>query len=57
MLGFHCRYAGGTPEARDGELEDVRWFTRAQLADASALLPPPDAIARRLIDEWLQEER
>jgi NAD+ diphosphatase len=53
MLGFHCRYAGGTPETRDGELQDVGWFTRAQLADGSALLPPPHAIARQLIDEWL----
>lgn len=52
MLGFHCRYDGGTPEVRDGELEDVRWFSRAELADGSALLPPPHAIARVLIDEW-----
>jgi NAD+ diphosphatase len=56
MLGFHCRYAGGEPQRRDEELQDVRWFTRADLADGSALLPPPHAIARRLIDEWLQEE-
>jgi NAD+ diphosphatase len=56
MLGFHCRYAGGEPQRRDEELQDVRWFTRAELADGSALLPPPHAIARRLIDEWLEEE-
>ena len=42
----------------DGELEDARWFTRAELTDAAAgrgelLLPPPLAIARRLIDGWL----
>jgi NAD+ diphosphatase len=55
MLGFHCRYAGGEPQRRDEELQDVRWFTRAELADGTALLPPPHAIARRLIDEWLND--
>jgi NAD+ diphosphatase len=55
MLGFHCRYAGGEPQRRDEELQDVRWFSRADLADGSALLPPPHAIARRLIDEWIDE--
>jgi NAD+ diphosphatase len=49
---------GGEPVAADGELDDVRWFTRAELVDAAAergayLLPPPLAIARRLIDGWL----
>jgi NAD+ diphosphatase len=53
MVGFHCRYDGGEAVVRDGELEDVRWFTRGQLADGTALLPPRHAIARRLIDEWL----
>jgi NAD+ diphosphatase len=57
MLGFHCRYAGGDAEIRDGELQDLGWFSRADLADGSALLPPAHAIARRLIDEWLQEAR
>ncbi|MBB4660898.1 NAD(+) diphosphatase [Conexibacter arvalis] len=71
MLGFTARYAGGEPEVRDGELEDVRWFTRAQVAaaaaregsadwaappgDAELLLPPPIAIARRLLDGWLAD--
>jgi NAD+ diphosphatase len=55
MLGFHCRYAGGGPYRRDGELEDVRWFGRDELADGTAILPPPLAIARVLIDEWLEE--
>jgi NAD+ diphosphatase len=59
MLGFHARYAGGEPEIRDGELEDVRWFERAELAAIARgevegmAVPPPLAIARRLIDEWL----
>lgn len=58
MLGFTVRYAGGEPVARDGELEDARWFSRAELEEASAgrgsvLLPPPLAIARQLIEGWL----
>jgi NAD+ diphosphatase len=63
MLGFTAEYAGGEPAAADGELEDVRWIARDQLADASAgrsatlELPPPFAISRRLIDGWLERAR
>jgi NAD+ diphosphatase len=58
MLGFEAVCVGGSPMAADGELEDARWFTRGELVDAAAergelLLPPPLAIARRLIDAWL----
>jgi NAD+ diphosphatase len=61
MLGFFARYAGGEPAARDGELDDVRWFERSELAAIARgeregmHVPPPLAIARRLIDEWLGE--
>jgi NAD+ diphosphatase len=59
MIGFHARFAGGEPSVRDEELEDVRWFTRREVAAAAngqtdIHLPPPVAIARRLIDEWLE---
>jgi NAD+ diphosphatase len=62
MLGFEASYVRGEPVAADGELEDARWFTRAELMDAAAergefLLPPPLAIARRLIDGWLAAVR
>jgi NAD+ diphosphatase len=59
MLGFVAGYAGGEPSPHDGELEDVRWFDRAELLAIRAGrgnglgLPPPIAIARRLIDGWL----
>ena len=56
MLGFTARGAGGDPEVRDGELEDVGWFTRAAIVGGEVLLPPPTAIARRLIDEWLGDD-
>ena len=58
MLGFHARYAGGEARVGDGELQDVRWFERGELeavvrGETDFHLPPPLAIARRLIDEWL----
>jgi NAD+ diphosphatase len=57
MLGFVAQWAGGEPRPRD-EVEDARWFSRAEVADATAGrgdlgLPPPLAIARRLIEGWL----
>jgi NAD+ diphosphatase len=62
MLGFTVSYVAGEAVATDGELEDARWFTRAELSEAAAghgetLLPPPVAIARTLIDAWLSRPR
>jgi NAD+ diphosphatase len=56
MLGFRARWVDGEPKVGDGELEDVRWCTRDELAGGAVRLPPPEAIARRLIDEWLGRE-
>jgi len=61
MIGFHARYAGGEAHAADAELEAVRWFTREELTAVvegrtEFHVPPPAAIARRLIDEWLEGE-
>ena len=61
MLGFHAAYAGGDPEPLDNELEHVRWFDRTEVEEIVAgrrpeHLPPPVAIARRLIDEWLAKD-
>jgi NAD+ diphosphatase len=53
MIGFEADYAGGVADAGDDELEDVRWFTRDELADGDLILPPRMAIARRLIEAWL----
>jgi NAD+ diphosphatase len=62
MLGFFADYESGGEggfESRDHELEDVRWFSRDELEAArdgradGLGLPPPIAIARRLIDRWL----
>ena len=69
MLGFEADWTGGEPRPQDDELEDVRWFSRAEVAGAAALdadgwgtespgegllLPPRLAIARRLIERWLR---
>ncbi|HTY95368.1 MAG TPA: NAD(+) diphosphatase [Steroidobacteraceae bacterium] len=53
MLGFRAT-AGANREIRCGsELEDVQWFSRADLSSGRVLLPPPQAISRRLIGSWL----
>jgi NAD+ diphosphatase len=55
MLGFRAT-AGARLEIRRGsELEDVQWFSRADLKSGKVLLPPPQAIAHRLIGSWLDE--
>jgi NAD+ diphosphatase len=70
MLGFQATYAGGEPGVGDDEeLEDVRWFSRDEVAgaidgdarwidgeDADRLMvPPPTAIARLLLDRWVRQ--
>jgi NADH pyrophosphatase NudC (nudix superfamily) len=51
MLGFHAQ-APVEAIRLDGELEDARWFARADLAAGKVLLPPPHTIARRLLEAW-----
>jgi NAD+ diphosphatase len=58
MLGFEATYAAGDPYPHDRELQAVEWFTRDELRRATAgdgdiAVPPPLAIARRLMDGWL----
>jgi NAD+ diphosphatase len=64
MLGFTVPWVGGEPVRQQDEIEDVRWFTRAEVEaagswltppeDAALALPPRHAIARRLIEAWLE---
>ena len=56
MLGFRAHAAAGSPVRSGGELEDARWFTRAQLAAGEALAPPSQSISWRLIESWLKGE-
>ena len=53
MLGFRAVARTHDITLRDGELEDARWFTRADLTSGQATLPPAGAISARLIDAWL----
>jgi NAD+ diphosphatase len=61
MLGFAVPWLSGEPVRQEDEIEDVRWFTREEIAAAASWggegalqLPPRHAIARRLIDRWLE---
>ena len=59
MLGFTAPWISGEPRRIDEELEDVRWFSRddvaAALEDGRVLgVPPRFAIARRLLETWVR---
>jgi NAD+ diphosphatase len=56
MLGFYADALTEDFSQNDEELEDLRWFTRQELADGGAGIarrPRSDSIARRLIDSWI----
>ena len=59
MLGFWARASFEPVNVDPGELEEARWFTRDELLEAKAMrqlrLPPPMSIARRLVDDWLEQ--
>jgi len=52
MLGFHALAQRGAHIQIGGELEDVRWFTREEIAAGVPVLPPSHAISYRLIAAW-----
>jgi NAD+ diphosphatase len=52
MLGFTAHALTHTVHLRDEELEDARWFTRAELAAGASLLPPDQSISFSLIEHW-----
>jgi NAD+ diphosphatase len=52
MLGFRATAHTEAITLRDGELEDARWFTRADVTAGHPALPPPGSISARLIDGW-----
>ena len=61
MVGFTARLADGQQAGSlvpDGtEILDLRWFSRAELADPEngIMLPGPSSIARALLDHWLTQ--
>jgi len=52
MIGFTARAASTAVRLDDDELEDARWFSRAELANGQLGLPPPQSISFRLIEDW-----
>jgi NAD+ diphosphatase len=61
MLGFEARSDGGVPAPGDGELEDVRWFTREEVGlglagqSADLVLPPGVSISYFLVERWVRQ--
>lgn len=56
MLGFTARAVTTEIKLDDDELEDARWFSRADIArmpEMGLSLPRPVSIARRLIEDWM----
>jgi NAD+ diphosphatase len=52
MLGFTARASTYDVRLEDQELEDARWFTRADIESGTPKLPPPVSISFRLIEHW-----
>lgn len=65
MLGCHALAEGRDLAVDYTELEDARWFTRAEVAEAlelgtdspGFLAPPKYAIAHSLLEWWLEQTR
>ncbi|MEM1264273.1 MAG: NAD(+) diphosphatase [Pseudomonadota bacterium] len=53
MLGFHAHATSFDIRRNDNELEDVNWFTRADIRERRIKIPPRQSIARQLIDAWV----
>ena len=56
MLGFRAVARTLDIRLRDGELEDARWFSRADIAAGHPALPPAGSISSRLIDGWFHAQ-
>jgi len=52
MLGFIANADSEEINLGDDELEDVRWFSREQIAAGTPALPPPQSVSFRLIEDW-----
>jgi NAD+ diphosphatase len=56
MLGFTARALGTDVRLQDEEIEDARWFTRAELRaaidDGTLHVSSRISIARRLVEHW-----
>lgn len=58
MIGFHADYVSGDIRFADGELADGGFFRPDDLptnADGSPAIPGTESMARRLINDWMEE--
>jgi NAD+ diphosphatase len=55
MIGFTARASADAIPRADEELEDVRWFSREQIASGTPKLPPPQSVSFRLIEDWFDD--
>jgi NAD+ diphosphatase len=56
MLGYYGEGLTDDIVLQESEMRDAQWFTPEDIANRHALgfeLPPPDSIARALIEDWL----
>ena len=59
MIGFHAEAVRAEPKIDIHELEAADWFSRDDIrafAERGLSLPRPISIARRLIEDWLNED-
>jgi NAD+ diphosphatase len=57
MIGFQAQAARDSEIRTGDELEDARWFTRAEIrSDGLPFIPPSHSISFRLISTWLESE-
>jgi NAD+ diphosphatase len=56
MLGFTAEALSREIRLNDGELEDAQWFSRKECQSGFPKLPFRLSIARRLVDDWLNED-
>jgi NAD+ diphosphatase len=56
MLGFTAHAKTTEVHLRDQELEDARWFSRADIETNGALLPMRQSISFRLIEDWFNAQ-
>ncbi len=56
MLGFVMQSESADFRLDEHELEEARWFTRAELRDPQGMfIPPPYSLAHQLIAHFLDE--
>jgi NAD+ diphosphatase len=56
MLGFIAQASNTAITLSDNELEDARWFSRADIAAGTVQFPPPISISGCLIEAWYNSQ-